>query len=149
MNRPSKHLGPLSLGILLRSTSLVTSPTSGVFESGFYCCEYETVRPIVATFCYRCPLFLLWWLRTLPPQSSTSTLAQIAAASRTIRALHAPTPRDSRRPPNWPASFTQAIRYGLLLCCILVYCMPTVSLHACTAVQGSSSIRPNADTYVV
>ena len=144
MNRSSKHLGPLSLGILLRSTTLVTSPTSGVFQSGFHCCEYETVRPTVAAFCYRCLLFLLWWLRILSPQISTGILAQI-----TIRALYASAPRDSRRPSNWPVLFSLAIRYGLSLCCVSVYCLPAVSLAAWTAVLGSPSIRQTADTHVV
>ncbi|KAF2621910.1 hypothetical protein BU25DRAFT_229913 [Macroventuria anomochaeta] len=113
MNRPSKHLGPLSLGILLPSISLVTRPTSSVFESHSCHYEYEPTRRHVAIFCCRPTLFLHWWSHfVLHPQTLTNTLVQITAAPRTTRRTLASSPRSSRRPSSWPAPSSLAIRYG-------------------------------------
>jgi hypothetical protein len=114
MNRPSKHLGPLSLGILLPSTSLVTRLTHSVFE--FNSCHYALpTGQHIATSCHKPTSLLDWWPHfVLHPQTLTNTLVQITG-HRQPQSTFASSPRRSRRPSSWPASSNLAIRYVSIL----------------------------------
>lgn len=114
MNRPSKHLGPLSLDILLPSVPSVTRPTSSVFE--LQSCHYErkATRQLVATLCRRPTSCSRWWPSfVLHLQTWTNTLVQIITAPKTTRRTPVVLPRRSRRPSNWPVLSSLAIRYAL------------------------------------
>src|SRR5690242_4508824 len=112
MNRPFKHLGPLSLHILLLLPSLVTRSTSSVLQSHFNRRAYETARRLVATACQKPTLSLRWWPHlVLHCQTLTSISILVTTAPKTTRITLEATPRSSRRPSNWPASSNRAIRY--------------------------------------
>lgn len=112
MNRPSKHLDPLSLRILLPSLSLVTRPTLSVFEPKSCHYEYKLTSQLVATSCNRPTLFLLWWshfvshLRALTNPRCGSPRYEETRGTHLCLLLEA-----LGGPSNWPVLSNLAIRY--------------------------------------